>query len=185
VNNDPINWRDLWGLNPFFAYNMIDSEGSGGRRTRGLDLNLVYPNDPAYGNIHRAPHPPNTIVVATHADPSGFIPYDKDLRSYLGASPAEIADLIRILPNYTQDKIIILLSCEAGKSPAPGINSPAQDLANILGNTVLAPDTPTTITQFGNVLTGEGQNGELKDGDPGVIKSGDYSEYKTFTPCKG
>jgi hypothetical protein len=119
VNNDPVNWRDPWGL---------ESWGS----SMGVDINYFSPDDPKhlreYAEI--VPRHENMLVVGGHGTKSEI----QSPNGWLDAK--ELADEIRRYPGYYEGEAVALYSCDTGSDP----NGLAQQLANELKAIVYAPD---------------------------------------------
>jgi len=174
VNNDPVNWVDLWGL-------------------RGVDIILYDPNferdKGLYRGAVRAVHPLNTFIIAGHGSPSDM----RDDRNgspdnggqTVPISPEALADEIKNHPNYRDGMTIILDSCDTGRTPIYGGDSFAQRLADELGpgTIVKAPDNTMTFSFWGNVYIGpERTDGKIYFNDPDVNKSKNNSDgMLTFT----
>jgi hypothetical protein len=157
VNNDPVNFVDLWGL-----------EGAREGTKKGVDINLFHPesDEELYTNAQKVKHPEGTFIIGGHGSPS-FMQDANGKRVY----PSDLADLITA-PNsgYQKGDIIILDSCNTGVG---NDSSFAQRLANELGHgtIVKAPDNYLTISKKGEVYIGPARDNRIYYSDPSVQKS--------------
>jgi RHS repeat-associated protein len=116
VDNDPINWIDPLGLK--------------------VSLILFSQSELQNGQANALKYPDNNSVysVTGHGNPQEIADQRSGTTKYL--SPAQLAELIKSDPQYKKGEPVKLIACNTGT----GKNSFAQQLANILGTTVYAPD---------------------------------------------
>jgi RHS repeat-associated protein len=103
------------------------------------NLNLFDPGSTQYG-IENGWNPSGYYSVAGHGDSQGIGFGNQNTRNVFNAD--QIAKLIKYDPEYTPGTPIYLHACSTGKGP----NSFAQQLANKLGVTVIAPTDNITAT---------------------------------------
>jgi RHS repeat-associated protein len=89
--------------------------------------------------------PPEVFSVAGHGNPQTM--YDPNGNPL---TPQDIANRVEANPNYMIGEPVSLLSCSTGQ----GVNSFAQQLANILGAPVTAPDNLVWLTTNGVTVLG-------------------------------
>jgi uncharacterized protein RhaS with RHS repeats len=120
VNNDPVNWIDLWGLQGQRANNT----------KKGVDLNLFPRDDPQNPNdnirtyAEIVPRSKNTFVVGAHGTPSSL-----ENENGRRIEPDNLAEMIKNHSAYREGMSVTLYSCNTGK----GDNPYAQQLADAMG----------------------------------------------------
>jgi len=118
VNNDPVNWVDPWGL-----------------YKTGVDLNLLpsgcVPGD-GYNRwaADRATRPDYAFVIAAHGD----VDHIRDDVNGINYDKYNLSGLYELMTNagYQDGQVVILNSCNTGKTPSGGGDSFARQLADYL-----------------------------------------------------
>ncbi len=166
IQVDPIGLRS--GVNPYIY---VRSYPVGYIDPTGLEVELSLFDTNFQNNFtagaKRFVSPESVYTVAAHGNPREV--RDPDNRSI---SPKDLADMIRKDPSFENKKAILLLSCETGKKDYLSF---AQQLANILGVPVVAPDNYVFFREDGSFYLGSA------DGDLNYIK-GTAGNWKTFCP---
>jgi RHS repeat-associated protein len=158
ISEDPLGVAG--GINPY-AY-VLENPISGYDPLGLIDINLIVPvndmpileaaahagdeatidsipNGGKYVDAQQIVSPPNTITIAAEGSPNGWLvnPNATDYQhEYYTAQ--QIANMITNIPGYN-GKTIMIFACDAGA--VSGANSFAQQLANITGAIVEAPDS--------------------------------------------
>jgi RHS repeat-associated protein len=179
VNNDPVNWVDPWGLDKATLYQEFVSETGGGRgKPIGVDINLFDPDSSLYISVQSMWHPPETFIVAGHGDDESLGDDRNGINQRVLMNAEEIADMIRRHPNYSQEYIVILFACEAGKTPANGADTLGQQVADALG-----PGAIVLATEFKFLMPaadGKYYIGVVYNGLAYYDSSKPYSQYEGF-----
>jgi RHS repeat-associated protein len=141
VGNNPINFVDPTGL---------------------VDINLFSPLDSINYNGANNTNVPNMITIGAHSGPYnlyGKMGFNQPL------SPAELAKIIKGLPNYNENIKIRLYACNSGAAS----DGYAQQLANVLkSNPVEAPNSYIWFTEIAfQGIYGDGGNNKPDKTKPG------------------
>ncbi|EKD4816506.1 RHS repeat protein, partial [Escherichia albertii] len=140
ITQDPIGLKG--GLNPYqYPLNPIEHIDP-----LGLALDLIYnsPSDPIYKGSLNVREFPTGFTVGGHGTPTSM--NDDRIKKGSVLTIKQLASDIRANPKYHEGMPVVLFSCETGK----GKNSFAQQLANELDVTVIAPDEIIWIWPDGN-----------------------------------
>jgi RHS repeat-associated protein len=142
VNNDPVNWIDLWGLEDLSNQDTEDDL----RKIHGIpsvisgvDINLFSKTDP---NENLDEYAKDVLrfdymfVVGGHGSPSDIVNSDSTNGKTGPLDANGLTDMIKTNSKYEEGKAVALYSCETGSSPT-GLG---QQLANQLGVVVFAPN---------------------------------------------
>lgn len=125
------NFNRYWYANAN-PYTFIDPDG------RQVSINYNQPGTPGYVYAERYENAPNELSASGHGDNRGVW----DDRGRVGSAQEgrkhkqaqAVASDFQSLPDYSADKVLVLLNCRAGD----GDNSFAQQVSDITGNTVRA-----------------------------------------------
>lgn len=131
-----------------------------------IDLNLFAPGDRLATSIQRAPDPANVYTVGVHGSNRSVSAFsDPTLHTGMWLSPEDLARKILSDPNFSGNTAVQLYSCNTGnpvgqpRDFGPFRNSPtkkpfAQELADLLGVPVIAPDNFLWISPSGSAFIG-------------------------------
>ncbi|GMO21715.1 MAG: hypothetical protein Ta2B_00530 [Termitinemataceae bacterium] len=132
----------------YYPIKLKDPTGRAGDKRLGPDLNLFPKDEPIRAYAEFIVNSEHTYIVAMHGSPTSV--------STTGSSDGtlsatDLAKMIHDDPNYKAGLIVILLSCETGKSIS-GDNF-AQQLADAMGpdEQVIAPTDFAWFSSNGNV----------------------------------
>ena len=160
VNNDPVNWTDPWGL-----------------MKSGLDINMFAEGSSNRKNAHKARRPDYAFVIGGHGDSTGI----RDSRDdeWYGNYNLDAFYGLMTDNGYQDGQVVILKSCETGRTSKSGEAPYAQYLADYLAQKneegigiVFAPAENIITFSWGASYTGpEGLFGKMWYLDPRVSKS--------------
>jgi RHS repeat-associated protein len=123
----------------------------------GLAPNLnVFPQwEPIWGYAQQVPSVPNAYIVAGHGTPTYMLGPD----GIKGLTAQAIASMIESDMDYQQGEQVILDSCNTGNDSElePGQEPFAQQLADLLGAPVVAPNEFGWYYQDGTVITADSE----------------------------
>ncbi len=115
-----------------FAYEYVGNNPVNAIDPLGLQADIIlFPmNDPMHNQAMRIPSDPSTLTVAGHGSPFGV---DED--------PKKLAERIKGLPDYSPDKPVWLLTCEAGgDTQNKNVPNIAQTLSTLLPNVIMGAE---------------------------------------------
>lgn len=133
-----------------------------------VDLNYFPSNQNIYYFANAALSPPGTYTVGAHGSPTSLL----DAAGKL-ITPRQLANLLK-KTKAAQGKTVKLESCNTGKGP----NSYAQQLANLLGKPVIAPNNFVWYYPDGTLVIAPPIGGDL-NGLPDLQHQGNWI---TFNP---
>jgi hypothetical protein len=118
----------------------------------GLNLNLYNQSDPQHGLVGITPFNGAYYTIGSHGNPISI-----QLPNGTAISAIDFAQELQNNPSlhYTSGSPIWLIGCNTGASVSSG-NNFAQDLANALGVTVMAPTTDTFTDSNGQISLAPG-----------------------------
>ena len=157
VGNNPLTGYDLFGLVLLNLFNPASPEYQYAQNIVALDM----------------------IAVAGHGDSTNIL---DENGKYRLLTAGDLAKLIKNLPDYKRGEPIRLYACYTGAPIGiPGLNNFAQQLANILGTPVTAPNNYGWLYYDGDYVVAPPLGGNLSNG-PDLAHPG---QWVTFLPSGG